>query len=177
MRCGVGHTCVAGECVGPRRAFVTSGQIQPYMLGGLAAADAFCQGAADTAGLAGTYLAWLSTDTESPSTRFAQSSAGYMRLNGQMIATDWPDLIDGTITAAIALDEFGDVSPSAGLCSALTNTHADGTSHTGFTCENLTGVGSGGVAGLPNRGTSLWTDGCSNTALCTGNLRLYCFEQ
>lgn len=49
--------------------FVTS-QTYTGNLGGLAGADAQCNLLAKAAGLEGSYLAWLSDATESPSTRF-----------------------------------------------------------------------------------------------------------
>ena len=39
-------------------------------IGGLTAADSICQTEADDAGLPGTYKAWLSDSTASPSSRF-----------------------------------------------------------------------------------------------------------
>ena len=42
-------------------------------IGGVAAADQTCNDAAEAAGLPGTYKAWLSDSTSSPSTRFVRS--------------------------------------------------------------------------------------------------------
>ena len=62
-----GDGCSAA-CLTEKRAFVTS-QLYNGNMGGLAGADARCQGLADAVGLPGTYRAWLSSATESPSTR------------------------------------------------------------------------------------------------------------
>src|SRR4051794_29230703 len=50
--------------------------------GGLANADGICQVAADDAGLGGTYKAWLSDNTASPSTRFTRAAQPYVLPNG-----------------------------------------------------------------------------------------------
>ncbi len=89
---------------GPCRGFLTS-TTQDGDLGGLSGADATCQSLATSAGLPGTYRAWLSDDAQSPSTRFSRSSGPYQLLNGVTIANSWTDLTDGTLAASIALDE------------------------------------------------------------------------
>ena len=79
-----------------KNVFVTS-QSHNGDFGGLTGADAFCQSLALTAGLSGTYKAWLSDTTGSPATRFAQASVPYRLVDGTTIANDWNDLTDGTI--------------------------------------------------------------------------------
>jgi len=56
----------------PKFAFVTTWEGDGN-IGGLAAADAICQTEAEDAELPGTYKAWLSDSSSSPSTRFCPS--------------------------------------------------------------------------------------------------------
>jgi hypothetical protein len=58
---------------GGRLVFVSSG-IYAATLGGLSGADATCNSLAASAGLPGTYKAWLSDSASSPSTRFTQAT-------------------------------------------------------------------------------------------------------
>ena len=90
--------------------FVTS-QRHDGNFGGITGADTFCQGLATSAGLSGTYLAWLSDTTTSPSARFAQANVPYRLVDGTTIANDWADLVDGSIQNPINLDEYGNAAP------------------------------------------------------------------
>ncbi|MCA9638983.1 MAG: DUF4215 domain-containing protein, partial [Myxococcales bacterium] len=81
-----------------RRVFVTSTLYQGN-LGGLAGADAKCQARAQAAGLPGTFLAWLSDNTNNPNTRFTKSMGPYVLVNGTKIANNYTDLTDGTLLA------------------------------------------------------------------------------
>jgi tetrahydromethanopterin S-methyltransferase subunit B len=75
-------------------------------LGGLAGADATCQGLADGAGPKGTFKAWLSADGASPSTRFTRSSVPYVLPDGTtVVANDWADLTSGSLQHAINMTE------------------------------------------------------------------------
>ena len=99
--CSLGETLVMGtdgwlcECVNCKTVFVTSTK-HTGNLGGQAGADAICQSRASAAGLAGTFLAWISEGSiDEPRDRFTQSSASYRRVDGTTIASNWDDLIDG----------------------------------------------------------------------------------
>ena len=89
-------------------------------MGGLDGADAKCQALAAAAGLPGTFRAWLSDSTGSPSTRFTQSTLRYVRVDGVKVADDWADLTDATklLYAPINVTENGDqlseASPTPG---------------------------------------------------------------
>jgi len=78
-------------------------------LGGLAGADAKCQAAADASSIVpeGTYLAWLSDSTGSPSTRFTRSTVPYVLPTGATVANNYSDLTDGTLINPINIDESG----------------------------------------------------------------------
>lgn len=91
-------------------AFVTSISLSGN-INSLKTADNFCGTIAEQSGLGSNYKAWLSSDSESPSTRFSKGSAPYITTRLTTIAKDWNDLIDGTLQNPIQYDENGlDVS-------------------------------------------------------------------
>ena len=104
--CGEDGTC--GACL----VFATS-TLRNGALGGLNGADAICQERAGAGGLPGTYRAWLSDGTGSPSTRFRRSGQGYRLPDAAQtsIATDWTDLTDGKLRHAINVTELGETVP------------------------------------------------------------------
>jgi hypothetical protein len=170
--------------------FVTS-QRHDGNFGGITGADTFCQGLATSAGLSGTYLAWLSDTTTSPSARFAQANVPYRLVDGTTIANDWADLVDGSIQNPINLDEYGNAAPSSMV---FTFTMTDGTAGVfqstttncyGDDCHcnnwtNSNGQGSptpGSAVGQTTQTNDDWTDysyynGCGPTGQ-----PIYCFEQ
>ena len=128
------------------------------------------------AGLPGTYLAWLSDDTGSPSTRFVQATVPYVRTDGTLIANNWADLTDGTLAAPLNRDESG---TDIGSDSVWSDTTTNGTLWEDFRdCTQWTdgtnaSTGRIGGAGATNAG---WTEaGGSDCGLFTA--RLYCFQQ
>jgi len=165
---------------------------------GLDGADKICQARANAANRGGTWKAWLSTTTTSPSTSFNKATVPYKLLNGNIVAQSWNDLATPKsggiyLTNPIKIDEFnhdsGDQYP-------WTATHANGQWFSPiypYNCSNWTSAQSGcagsnvstnvcGVRGS-NHGSSgfnpldqSWTveyfyQECSSTD------SLYCFEQ
>lgn len=162
---------------GPCRVFLSS-TTQNGNLGGLAGADALCQNLAASASLPGTYRAWLSDDTQSPATRFSQSSGPYNLPNGVAIASSWADLTDGALAAPITVAENGVTFDDPGF-RTWTNTRANGTGG-GVLDENCTGwtTGANGANGDEGQVTATsdnWTDFASGT--CNNLFHLYCFQQ
>jgi hypothetical protein len=155
-----------------RRVFVTS-EAYDGALGGVSGGDAKCQAAANGAGLGGTWLAWLSDTTTSPSARFPQSTEPYVLVGGGQLAADWTDLIDGSLAAPIDRDETGSALADAGAARVWTGTVADGTL-SGGNCADWTTVGSGGVYGTAAATDSQWSFTSGNT--CGSLDHLYCFE-
>ena len=123
-------------------------------LGGLLGADATCQARANAAGLPGTYKAWLSDSTQSPSTRFTQSTRPYVRVDGEVVANNWDELTSGSIQQVL-LDEKG--APSTDSL-AWTNTTSDGTP---------------GGAGGANKHCSDWTSNAPGPFANNGNPGLF----
>ncbi len=159
--------------------FVTNAEFTGA-LGGLSGADAKCQAAAFNAGpsLTGTYKAWLSDTSDSPSTRFVQATVPYKLVDGTVIANNWADLIDGTLLAAINVDENGD--PGSNGVAVWTATETDGTlisgATTALTCDNWTLTTAQADGGRRDFSSFAWTDAGAPNA-CTGLDHLYCFEQ
>jgi hypothetical protein len=165
-RCGAGGTCYV---------FVTENQYGGS-IGGLAGADEICQILATASSLRGTYKAWLSDSTASPSTRFVHSTGPYKLLDGTQIAANWTQLTDGSLGAPINITEIR--SAVAGSEFVWTHTLVDGTAapsdeHCGNWKDATATVGGGrGVATLAE---SNWTQ--SGTDSCDSGHHLYCFQQ
>ena len=72
----------------------TTSTTQNGDLGGLSGADALCQDLADSAGLSGTYLAWLADANpgNAPNIRFNQATAPYKLTDFTELAADWTHL-------------------------------------------------------------------------------------
>ena len=153
-------------------------------LGGMSGADAICAARATEAGLGGTYLAWLSDTTMSPSVRFTQNTSGpYQLPSGSVIAADWSELISGVLTNGIVEDENGTtiaVTPEQYFWS---NTNSTGGAvkgaahHTSATCNFYTTAGGGfsSFMGLIGSTGSTWT--YSLAKACGNEYRLLCVEQ
>lgn len=159
-------------------------------LGGVAGADAICQGLATNAGLPGTYRAWISdTLGNSPSSRFARSTSPYARVDGTVVANDWADLTDGSIAAAINLTETGGAPPvTTAVCGSTqpvrSHTSASGDFSpygNGTACDNWTATTSQtnhhfGSFGQTTNG--YWASGwCGTGGTCDLLYPMYCFQQ
>lgn len=156
------------------RVFITSTG-QDGNLGGVGGADGICQARANAANLGGNWKAWISDANISASERLIHSSNPYKHINGILVATNWDDLVDGSISK-INYNEFG-VFTSSGY--VWTGTKSDGaikTTDINKTCNNWTNNsllmdGYFGSASHP----ILWSD--YNYNFCASKYRLYCFEQ
>ncbi|MBK6533684.1 MAG: hypothetical protein IPF99_30085 [Deltaproteobacteria bacterium] len=106
--CRDDQACVAGACgPGSYRVFVTSTLQTPGGLGGLAGADRVCQTRANAANLGGTWMAWVSTRTASPRTRFTtRALVPYRTVTGVTIANNWNELW-ADLRAPINITELG----------------------------------------------------------------------
>jgi IPT/TIG domain len=141
-------------------------------LGGLAGADAFCQSLASAALLPGVFQAWLSSSTDSPTTRLRQDLGPYTNTNGDLVANDWTDLTDGSLTNAIGYDELGAFTD---LPVWTNTTLAGGPASTTNTCGDWSTSDSTPFAIFGNSGATgpNWTNGNTNQ-FCSAQLRLYC---
>lgn len=156
------------------RVFVTHIGYQGSALGGLAGADSRCTSLAAANGLGGTWMAWLSSSTQGPATRFTTRSNGpYIKArSGVVVAASWADLTDGLLASPI--DE-----PLAGAVPtvvAWTNTNVDGSPASANDCGGwAVGSAAGGVGRNDATGAT-WT--LNTTVNCNNyNNTLLCFEQ
>jgi cysteine-rich repeat protein len=169
-------------CTKERRVVFVSSALYTGNLGGLAGADQKCQQLAAAAGLKGTFKAWLSDQTASPSTRFLKSAVPYVLPGGQQVAKSWADLADGILVHAIDQTEQKAAPPAAATCSGKptvwTNTREDGTSWSGNICGNFTNTSADGRLGSTMAVNFSWTRHCSGGAgTCAWKAPIYCFEQ
>ncbi|MBL8178465.1 MAG: DNRLRE domain-containing protein [Bryobacterales bacterium] len=153
--------------------FVTNGA-SPGNFGGLTAADNRCNLEAAAAGRTGTFKAWLSDSTQSPSSRMTQSTVPYRRSDGALVAYNWADLTDGSLHAPILLNAAGTQVGAPIL--AWTNTSIAGGVYGTFHCQNWTSTNNVfGRGGSPQATESGWS--ISTSATCGVSARLYCIEQ
>lgn len=156
-----------------KRVFATSGKTNGG-LGGLTGADAYCQSAADSASLGGTWKAWISSSSVGASSRLSHHTGPYRLVNGITIANNWDDLVDGSLLSSINVSETGgSVSGNAWTTTNISG-GAIGSAH----CASWTnGTSSGnGRYGSVSSISSTWTNSTSNNG-CHLTNSLYCFEQ
>ena len=154
--------------------FVTEAQVQGDIQGGsLPAADEICRSEAESAGLTGRFVAWLSTDVESAAERIGGSTGPFELPSGALIAADLTDLLDDTIANGISETATGGVGSGSAV---WTGTARDGAARA-QNCGNWTDLDFpvGGITGASGQ-TSIggWTDNGANP--CRIQARLYCFE-
>jgi hypothetical protein len=149
-------------------------------MGGLDGADAKCQALADAAGLPGTFKAWLSDSTGSPSTRFTQSTLRYVRVDGVKVADDWADLTDASLDAPINVTENGDQLSEEQPYSWSNTMYWGGARQLLYllTCNDWTeDIPRMAYVGLYPEVDVWWTTYGSYGAWCDTTHRIYCFEQ
>ncbi len=170
----VNDDACSDDCELPRRIFVTSA-IYKGNLAGLAGADLKCQGLADAANLGGTFLAWLSDDTGSPTARLDTGFTGaYKLVDGSVVASaGWADLSDAMLAHPIDLDEKG-ASATGEL--VWSNTTPAGDKVGSDSCmgwlSSMNGVN--GRQGISDAINAQWSN--DNVISCAVPLRLYCVE-
>lgn len=174
--CASDSNCVSGTCTPGRYVFVTKLRYSGD-LDGLGGADTTCTTVAGAAGLPGSYQAWLSDDTGSPSTRMSRSALPYYLVNGIKVAEDWAGLTSGNLLAPIGITEIGD---QVRVTFTWTNTRPDGTLlDASDDCDNWTTGstpdGPSGRLGGSYESNSRWTQ--MDELSCSFPAHLYCFQQ
>ena len=163
-------------CTKDRIVFASSVRYQGFALDGLFGADQRCRMLAAIAMLPnfGTYRAWLSDSTTSAADRFLHSRGRYILVNGLVVANDWDDLIDGTLSNPINTTEFSEI-PN-GTC-AWTGTLANGqTAFGSSSCDDWDGgddLQEGG-RGVGDQLDNWWS--FISHGPCGSECALYCFE-
>jgi hypothetical protein len=148
----------------------------PGNLGGVKGADATCGGLALAAGLGGSWLAWISDDTTSPSIRFTRSTDPYVLVDGTVVASNWSALTSGGLTHGVDHDEY-DRPVGGATTEAWTATNSDGTSNGGG-CNEFTSSSHYApyvTVGVSGNTDPTWTD--VYLQFCDRTDHLYCFEQ
>lgn len=178
--CGTGETEYtlqeATPLVVDKTVFVSSVAYTVTELGDVNSAHTKCQTLATNAGLAGTYKAWISDDTYSPLNDFTQASGKYKMVDGTVIANNWADLVDGTLSSSISKTESGG-STAAAWGYTWTGTADSGAHYANNDCTGWTATS--GVNGRCGK-ASLSTDGWTSFGFCScGSMTnaIYCFEQ
>lgn len=149
--------------------------------GALTVADAVCQADADAVGLGGTWVAWISSASETAASRIPEGP--YVRLDGAVIATTKADLTDGSISVPINIKPNGSTHSDWVLTGT---TYGGSASYSGSTvnglCANWTngcGVCYGNhyymTIGRSYETDRDWTD--TGWLFCSSAPSLYCFEQ
>jgi hypothetical protein len=171
-----GEGADGGELV-PNYVFVSSGTYVPGALGGLEGADAICNGLAMDAGLAGTYVAFLSSSTIDAIDRLG-TARGWVRPDGRPFADTQADLL-ARVAYPPRLDERGvdhvrDASEYARR--ALTGSGATGRRHVvATTCGDYTDPSPAlqGHTGAIDGTVIRWIDS-TYSITCNTPTRLYC---
>ena len=162
LECGTSTKCV----------FLTS-KVSTANLGGLAGADATCNQLAASAGLPGTYVAWLSDDLNDAVARVT-SDGPYATRTGRLVAASLADLTDGGLESPISQDEYGNEVP---LREAWTDSDATGLR----TYANCNGWTSGDyLAPYAIVGWNTATDANWSAVFlqfCNRNISHYCIQQ
>jgi hypothetical protein len=161
----------------------------------LSGADAKCQERASSAGLPGTFRAFLSDSTGSPSTRFTKQVGPYRRLDGEIVAQNFSDLISNGVAHLINLTERNGPPPQAKPGGGLDSICGEETKNLVWTNTSRSGTAVAQDGGCSNWSTTSngktamgrwddlgnWTVYCTSnggeTARCASQAPLYCFEQ
>jgi len=166
-----GRDAVGDGGARPNVAFVTSGTTDgTFATPPLASADALCSAAAQSAGLPGTFVAWLSDSTTNAIDRLA-GSRGWVRTDGLPFADTPNGIVTGELFNPLDVDEHGIV---ISLSDAVwTGTGADG--HLGADCNDWTS--SSATIGYSGRDLPDFTAAMESNYTCgTSQAHLYCFE-
>jgi hypothetical protein len=168
-----GPSAEAGPPVSPNVMFVTSATYVPQF-GSLAAADEVCNGAAQAAGLPGTYRAWLSTTSTDAISRL-QGARGWVRVDGAPFADTPEDIAGGRIFTPPLLDENGQEHRGGYAATpVVTGSYADGRLYPGHNCQDWTSADPADVSIGEDEGTTeMWGGGIFGG--CQYPMRIYCF--
>jgi hypothetical protein len=157
---------------GPNRIFVTSRVFDGGNLGGRDGADKACQDLAGSAGLEGTWIAYLSTSAESAAQRVG-SARGWIRTDGRPVADLAQDLDQGRLWYPVRLDEHG--KPVGEPGEVATGADPSGGT-TPRTCADWTTSDAGGLLVSGSWGATTPAFEANFYSGCTQAFHLYCLE-
>jgi hypothetical protein len=163
----------------PNYMFVTSTTVIPGRLNGIAGADAACAQSAMTAGLPGTYKAWINDKGVDANTRVG--AGGWVRTDGRPFTRNLAALTaaNGVVYYPPRVDENGnDLGPKR--IQVLTGGNGNGTNF-GYQC-NGTGTASytsqtgSAYIGMAAAGSGYWSYNELDSSGCMNQQHLYCFR-
>ncbi len=155
--------------------FVTSTNVVPGKLSGVAGADAVCMNRATGAGLPGTYRAWLSSSTVAANSRVG--NGGWVRVDGRPFGRNIATL--GVLANQVVyypprINELGnDVGPGHVL--VATGGNQDGSTF-GSQCADYTTTTGDLYVGDAIAGSGYWAYNQLIPNGCSSLLPLYCFR-
>ena len=156
---------------GANIAFVTSTLHTPDEIGSdLSGGDQICMEHAAAAGLAGTYVAFVSSSTVAARDRIS-TARGWVRTDGSPFLDRVEDLDIGRIYQPLELDELGEVVGN--INGVITNTKNDGTPGNVDDCNDYTTMTGSVDVGSPTATSGGWV--ATTSILCNQTDRLYCF--
>lgn len=149
--------------------------------GGLAGADAHCQGLANTNGLpAGTYRALLATTAASAASRFNLVGQPWIRRDGTPLAMSGTALMNGQIDAPITQFADGTYNTQASGNNVRTGASSPtvAAANAGETCNDWTStVGNTSWRGYLPVTDSRWFKFGTAAYSCTAPTKIYCLQQ
>jgi len=153
--------------------FVSSVESYDGNFGGIAGADLVCAGLVNDASLDGVFVAWLSNSTLNAGERLPDAT--FKTTNGDTVADNLADLLDGDIDIRIEYDETG-TQKNKGK-HVWTGTDGSGDNIAGLNCNDWTSSSSGvnGKRGETNKNDFKWTENSDKECSDNKNV-LYCFE-
>jgi hypothetical protein len=182
---GVNPTCIApltsdvavtATFGPPNYMFVTSSNIIPGHLNGIAGADAECTARASAAGLPGTYKAWINDKGLDASLRVGQG--GWVRTDGRPFTRNLASLTasNQVVYYPPRVDENGnDLGPKS--IHVLTGGSASfGYQCNGGTTSSYTTSMGGAYIGIAAAGSQYWAYNQLDSAGCSNPQHLYCFR-
>jgi len=175
LNCGICDRACVGQCSGSTCSALTiftTASTSSGNFGGIEAADAECQSAADAAALSGTFLAWVGDGVDAPSSRFSRRDGRFVRPDGAEVASGFADLTDGTISVNINMTADGNPVPGTPL--AWTGVASDGSAASDH-CSGWTQTAGLGARGQVDFLSSTWTN--SGSTSCDQMLHLICVQQ
>jgi hypothetical protein len=167
-------------CSTGARVFVTQ-TMYPPAFGGTSGADQRCQSSADAHVLGGTWKAWLSDTNSSAPQRIQAAPAGYVLLDGTLVAANGPGLLSGSLLHAIDRSE-ANARITDGNTEVWTGFDVLGNFINPGFCSSASGDWTSTSSGAPTPlvGHLDATDATWSAAylqVCDrSNVRLYCFE-
>jgi hypothetical protein len=170
------NTVVRASFSPPPNIMFTTSTTQTPVLGGPSGGDTICATLAASAGLSGTYKAWLSTSTVNAISRLAGAS-GWVRTDGKPVVNSLADLARGRLLYPPRFDELGNDLGADPV--VMTGTATDGTVQTTYgytTCSDFTSTGAMAdilSSGYASASSDMFT--AAGPMACSSKARLYCF--